>query len=842
MFLSSRLPLFSAGFALTVGGASPVPAAQGLTPSFDELRSMVPSLDDGRATEDVLFADLDGDGDLDLAEAATFLRVRINDGDGEFEPLELVLSLPADRIAAGDLDGDGREELVVREGDRFWTVGLTGSVPTLSLLGDFGPGNLLRPVCTGDLDGDGDVDIATDTVVLRNEGDGLTFTAVGLNASLSQAADVLAADLDGDGDLDLVYGDAGSPPIGLFNQGGLLFTQVDLTPLGSAGNSGRIDVADVDGNGTADVWTGGQLLLNDGTGAFTDASASVPSSDPSFRADDALFLDYDGDGDVDLLAVGEAVVPIGEQAQNLFRNDGAGGFTNVATTGLPIRSVLERAATGDVDGDGDQDLVVAIDAARPGLELWLSDAQTGLAPLDASVEEYADDPVQGIVPLDVEGDGLLDFATFGGQGSSGTMTLRRNDGSGRFFDATDDLNEVGFAIAGAAGDFDGDGDEDLILPPGRFLENDGTGRFTRDDARLASVSQWLLAPQVADLDLDGDLDVIGTTAFGPGKVIWENLGDGTMRDDSATIPPTGTGATAFALGDFDGNGLVDAVLYHAGVVDSVALILNTGDLVFVDGGAGLPVQPTNAVVTKICAGDVDGDGDADLFLARRSSPSAGEFPDTIWSNDGTAAFLDFPNLVGAFDQRSEDAVLFDANDDGILDLAVFEEVPTGSAPTEEFPRIRTARNFGSGLFFPTETIPVRGTGLQAFDADGDGDTDLVTPRVVLANSLRQLSWTTAPRIGRTLVLEIRAPAFTIWTFAAASARTSLPVGQLGVLRIDPATIVELQSVLLDDSGVAQLSYAIPPDASLVGTSLFGQAIGGVPARLTNLEIATLSAR
>ncbi|HMQ74574.1 MAG TPA: VCBS repeat-containing protein [Flavobacteriales bacterium] len=182
-------------------------------------------------------------------------------------------------------------------------------------------------------------------------------------------------DADGDGDPDL-YTAAGSTESGpagaayqdhLYrNEGGGTFSEAkDALPV-MPGSTQRVAAADVDGDTDLDLFVGGRnepgaypaaprsfLLMNDGSGRFTDATADrAPLLDRVGMVTDALFHDLDGNGDPDLLLCGEWM------AVRLFLNDG-GRFTDGTGTWLDSTRVgwwndLELA---DLDGDGDMDLL-----------------------------------------------------------------------------------------------------------------------------------------------------------------------------------------------------------------------------------------------------------------------------------------------------------------------------------------------------------------------------------------------------------------------------------------------------------------------------------------------------
>jgi hypothetical protein len=212
---------------------------------------------------------------------------------------------------------------------------------------------------------------------------------------------VSTADFDGDGWIDIYVGNDGEPNQLWMNQHDGTFK--DLAPLNGAAVNGAgnaeasmgIDAGDIDGDGDDDLiitnWMSqmNTLYVNDGHGVFEDRKAASGLGAPSLAKTgfgDAWF-DFDNDGSLDLLVVNGSVATIEAQARDkdpfplrmakqLYRNDGSGRFTDVsAQAGKAFTSldVGRGAAFGDIDNDGDTDVVVG-NAAGP-LQLLLN--QTG---------------------------------------------------------------------------------------------------------------------------------------------------------------------------------------------------------------------------------------------------------------------------------------------------------------------------------------------------------------------------------------------------------------------------------------------------------------------------------
>jgi hypothetical protein len=332
----------------------------------------------------VAVADYDNDGWVDIyrtgLERAVMLR---NNGNGTFSDvtektgtISRGWSVPA---AFVDYDRDGWLDLFV---GHYLIYSLAGDLDCLSVSGqsDYCPPSSYRP---------------QPSQLFRNRGDG-TFEDVTTRAltggAYGPALGVSTADFDGDGWLDIYVGNDGMANQLWINQKNGTFRDTAFVAGAAVSGGGNaeasmgIDAGDFDNDGDEDLFVTNWMAqmnviyVNDGRASFEDRRGATGLGPPSLAKTGfgTAWFDYDNDSWLDLLAVNGSVAIIEAQARNkdpfplrmpnqLYRNLGNGRFEDVSSRAgqaLALSEVSRGAAFGDLDNDGDTDVIIG-NAAGP---------------------------------------------------------------------------------------------------------------------------------------------------------------------------------------------------------------------------------------------------------------------------------------------------------------------------------------------------------------------------------------------------------------------------------------------------------------------------------------------
>jgi hypothetical protein len=478
---------------------------------------------------------------------------------------------------------------------------------------------------------------------------------------------------------------------------------------------------DFDGDGRTDLLFGNtdsssQLLRNEGSWRFEETS-SLPAV-PVYPAETepAEAGDFDGDGDLDLALINASA---GGDVARVYRNNGS-SFAAIAGPASAYVGAMSLAV-GDVDSDGDVDLVVGYYSAQ--VQLFLNNGSGAFTNGTMNLPVLVDN-TWCVRLVDVDGDGDRDLLT----GSETNLRLATNDGAGHFAEVTPTHMPATTrkVLPFAVGDIDGDGDSDLVLPadgnaPTAVYVNDGSGHFA-DQTAVRLPGTQLRGVTLFDADGDQDLDLVSVQ---PPR-IHRNNGSGVFADATSTLLPSLPPAANFvAAGDLDGDGRTDACLaYGTGIYPdpsgrNVLLRNQTSGLVVQapvqdePWGGMLPVASLRT--TALVLIDHNHDGDLDLVVGNDWGTRT-----RLYDNDGHGVFVDVTDLHMPYVIDAVDIAAGDANGDGFRDLVL--AVWGGQS------RLFLGSASGGFVDATAGRMPVatlQGTGAAMGDLDGDGDVDVL---------------------------------------------------------------------------------------------------------------------
>lgn len=683
------------------------------------------------------------------------VEIFFGDGFGEFPnvrpfptqagPIESPISL-----AVADFNNDGKPDLVV--GDEFYQMvtvlindGLNSS-GQLRFRGYHQVAGIADLLAAADIDGDGKADLitaglgGTSISVRRGNGDGTFGTAA--SYSVGYAADFLTtADLNGDGRADVLVAsaDSGKVSVLLGQANGSLGSALSNT-VGARPRS--ITVADFNSDGTPDLAVANSMdntvsvLLGNGDGTFqTGVTLAVGADARSVAA-----TDFNSDGKADLVAAN-----FGDNTLSVFLGRGNGTFQTGPTLETGPGPFALVTADWLVDGRPDVAVLQWNDQVRVFAGHGTQYLTPGnvydivrRVPRDSDGDGYFD---QAIITADFNGDGKPDLAAV--NATRNAISVRLGVGDGTLADAIEVAYPSGVApISMVAGDFDGDGKTDLITgDPGTlsWLRGKGDGTFHNPVTYVFPTSIYSYVAfdlAVGDINGDGHSDLVirltpfethySDTRLFPGLGVLPGNGDGTFQQNGGVLAPF------LYLSDLVGNNNVPILSYrmgHVAVGDidrdgrSDVIVSANADLFVFRGRADGTLDLTNQFGESQRAQfmrmvDINGDGWLDLAFCRGIDLYL-----RLNNQDGTLG----PATATGLRINSGHYAVADLNGDGHLDIIL-----------SEYPRRLVARlGRGDGTFETPTYDPVSASSVFGWigvgDFDSDGRIDVVAGDQLMLN-------------------------------------------------------------------------------------------------------------
>lgn len=586
----------------------------------------------GKSAQNLAIGDFNGDGSKDVVVSNylsgdnvnnlnSYVTVYMNNGTGALvSPQNLGVGQNAhpSGITVADFDGDGRDDFAVAtqvEGKVFVYKGAaTGTLPLLTSFNSDSPSYMSK----GDFDGDGRVDLVVGNVdactIFRNVPGGFTQGQYASNYP-DGVAGVVTGDFDRDGDVD--YATSGRSFTVWTNVSGV-FTK--SAAYGTGENLVGLASRDVDNDGDLDV-VGGVYLgnmvsvyYNDGFGHFDERRDWGVGNSPW----NAALGDVNGDGLVDIVAPHSAY---GSSTFSVVLNAGNKEF--VARREYGLIGDAAGAEIADMNGDGLMDVVTGVYVGNQDRVAVFYRKADGSLRDAVYIENIGNNIPTDVTTADFNGDGRMDIAA--SIFSPGNCVRVWFNQGNETFAPSIILNSGGNPSGVGAGDLNNDGYPDIVNTNGSQLDNsiyvfinNRNGTF-QTGVRLDT----LLRPSDAafgDFDRDGDQDVVVTHGSANSILLFRNNGTGTLTPVNI---PVGSGQGNAAVGDFDNDGWLDLLL----ATGNVRLLKNNHS-----GGFSSPVI-SNVGAGRVAAADLDRDGDLDMVGTSGVLNLA-----YVGANDGTGSF------------------------------------------------------------------------------------------------------------------------------------------------------------------------------------------------------------
>ncbi|GAA4454352.1 FG-GAP-like repeat-containing protein [Rurimicrobium arvi] len=702
----------------------------------------------------VASADLDGDGKPDLASIgqSAIALYRNTSVSGSFtasslsSKSEIAMSTSLSGIAIADIDGDGKQDLIVINSitnklSVFRNIATAGSLtaasfaPRIDFATDGSPGG----ITVADFDGDGRPDVAvrnwSSFSVFRNTASGGTISVasfasrVDYPAGSYPAAGLTSCDLDGDNKAEIIVPNYNANTISVFRN-------------------------------TASA---GSITASSFASAVDFATGNGPSS--------AITGDIDGDGRPELIVANQV-----SQSISILRNTGAAGAVTAgsfaAKADFALGSVPYNVTIADADGDGKGDIVTSHFASN-SLSVLLNNANSGsigASSLSVRSNYLRVNEAYGLYAGDLDGDGRGDL-TVTSYTSGMLSVLRSNDipfinsiaplsgkvGStvtitGKGFNAIPSNNKVWFGATAATPVSGSNTSLTVTVPKGATFSNiqvlntvsrlssQYTSAFvptftntpgTIDYSKQASFATdpYCYQAIVTDVDGDGASDVIIGLVWNNNFVVYRNIHTGGNISAASFAPPVGFGSmvspTNLASGDLDGDGKPDVVatfgqasrfyIYRNQSTPGTITSSSFADRIQLRGGARTPL---GAEIS-----DLDGDGKPEIILVDEKDSCL-----VIYRN-GVNGTMDSSSFGAPFKFRTGNGpvkcAVGDLDGDKKPDIVVVNEAGQN---------ISIFRNVGNGRFNSTSLAPkidiytgiapMHGVSLADLNADGKPDITL----------------------------------------------------------------------------------------------------------------------
>lgn len=689
----------------------------------------------------ILIKDIDGDGRPDVVRSQNTPAFVIHKNSSQFGVIDATTLATQVTVATssnitiadgGDIDGDGKPDLVTTGGSFFRNTSTPGTI-SFDPKQDLISGTVVFALA--DINRDEKLDVIGNNGVLLNTSVPGTFSFAPLvSISITSPFSVKVADLDGDGLPDLAYAanrisvvkNTSTPTTASF------LPKVDFGDtydyIGTNLGGGLHSILDIDGDGKQDLlYINGGYIIN---ALITGSPPKVPI----------------------VSGFSPASGPIGTTVTIGGSNFSATPLNNIVYFGA-VRAMVTSCSPTSISvtvppGVTDQPISVTVNgftgySAKPFTPLFNTDGIITASSFASPISYGAWSSPLGLSIGDVNADGKPDIASADAAGSA--VSVFQNNTTMGAFNATSLLPLVAFNSGAGPSevelvDMDGDGKLDLAstcdtpsLPNGRVSVNrniTGTGTinpsfFSGAAQSLANFRAFGLA--VGDIDGDGKPEMAAVTLTENRAHVYKNFNLGTVkssyRENLAIL--TSYWASSVTLSDIDVDGKLDLIVTYDGPF--ISIFRNTSTIGLINPNSfgpriDIPV-PFTTGFARIAIGDIDGDGRPDIV-----KPNPGNNSISIFKNISTPGSI----TIGSFDLpfalstglAPSSAALGDLDGDGKREIAVTNETSNTFSLFKNVSVLGTldASSFLPKVDFVTPAGPRR---IAIGDLDGDTKPDLV---------------------------------------------------------------------------------------------------------------------
>lgn len=644
---------------------------------------------------DAEFADIDNDGDLDLALAQGGVKIFCNEKGALTTEACQSIAVTVNTIKFLDIENDGDLDILALGSDIAILENNEGifSVQSTIYLSTYS-----SSIDVGDINSDGLTDIVVgggtlywdgDTKILLNTG-GQFVADQNWTTITSKKSSVKLGDVDGDGDLDLVRGVYAEGLYLYLNTNNQLVSTDDWNESGGVNplRIADISLGDVDNDGDLDVALAmSSSVTPDAVRLFDQGqySNSGWEATNAYHSEHVRLADFDNDGDVDL-ALGHDGVSTDDTAyyygRNMIKLNHNGSISLDSAWESDSVSYLSTIEIGDIDGDGDLDLLQSQPTNYSHITLnsagMMSNSDSN--PLHPGAIDYAF--THDIIFADIDGDGFQDIISGDYNSQNNILSVEYPPGGpvcdssniasnpqcngfesdNAIWASPDNKSTYSLAVA----DYDDDGDLDLAVgnygDVNQIFENTGTGLEHRwavwnsSDSKLTTKVAW------ADYDNDGDLDLaVGNK--GEVNQIFKNTG-GTLSSTATWSSSDSMNTTDLEWGDLDGNGYLD--LFIGNDEQNKQIFYNTGGVMSTSAGW---LSADTYATRSIALADVDNDGDLDVAAGHETyytTEVANRKGLIMYENNGTGVEHTHNRNLNYY--PTYDIEFADIDSDGDLDL------------------------------------------------------------------------------------------------------------------------------------------------------------------------------